>query len=98
MKNHSKQIKKEALITLGLYVFYFCWWYYFAYMFEDGDVENYTYILGLPGWFFYSCVLGLVVINILVYIAVKFFFKDIDLDEIDNQEKNNDNLENISKN
>ncbi|MGL5644836.1 DUF997 family protein, partial [Cetobacterium sp.] len=35
---------------------------------------------GLPSWFFYSCVLGLVVINILVFVAVKCFFKDINLD------------------
>lgn len=88
MKNNNKQIKKEAIVTLILYIFYFCWWYYFAYMFEDTDVENYTYILGLPAWFFYSCVLGLIVINILVYLAVKFIFKDIDLDDLgDDDEK-----------
>ena len=29
--NISKQINKEVLITIGLYLFYFVWWYYFAY-------------------------------------------------------------------
>lgn len=79
MKNRNKQINKEALITVGLYLFYFVWWYYFAY-YEGDNYTKYTYILGLPSWFFYSCILGLVVINILVYIVVKFFFKDMDLD------------------
>lgn len=78
MKNRDKQIKKEAMITAGLYIFYFLWWYIFAYHKSDNPAE-YTYILGLPAWFFYSCVLGLVVINFLVYLAVKFFFKDMDL-------------------
>ncbi len=78
----GKQINKEALVTVILYLFYFGWWYYFAYMFTDSDnVAEYKYILGLPEWFFYSCVLGLVVINILVYAAVKIFFKDMDLED-----------------
>lgn len=78
----GKQINKEVIITLLLYFFYFCWWYYFAYMHTDSeDVENFKYILGLPEWFFYSCVVGLVLINILVFIAVTFFFKDVSLEE-----------------
>ncbi|WP_297598946.1 YhdT family protein [uncultured Cetobacterium sp.] len=76
MKN-SKQINKEAIITCLLYLFYFAWWYYFAYIYKS---EPNIFIFGLPSWFFYSCVLGLVVINILVFLAVKIFFKDIDLD------------------
>lgn len=78
----GKQINKEVIITLLLYFFYFCWWYYFAYMYTDSeDVESFKYILGLPEWFFYSCVVGLVLINILVFIAVTFFFKDVSLEE-----------------
>lgn len=78
----KNQINKEVVVTLLLYTFYFCWWYYFAYLHTDSeDVENFKYILGLPEWFFYSCVLGLIVINILVFIVVKFFFKDISLEE-----------------
>ncbi len=77
-----KQINKEVLATVLLYIFYFCWWYYFAYIHSNSeDVENFKYILGLPEWFFYSCVLGLIVINILVFIVVKFVFKDISLEE-----------------
>jgi hypothetical protein len=77
MKN---QINKEALITIFLYSLYFLWWYYFAYIYPPQNVEEYKYILGLPDWFFYSCVLGFILVNLLVYIAVKFFFKNIDLE------------------
>lgn len=78
----SKQINKEAIITVILYIFYFCWWYYFAYLYSDSEnVQNFKYILGLPEWFFYSCVLGLVVINFLVFIIVKIFFKNVSLEE-----------------
>lgn len=78
----GKQINKEATITIILYLIYFCWWYFFAYIYKDSeDVANFKYIFGLPEWFFYSCVLGLIVINILVFLAVKFFFKDMDLEK-----------------
>lgn len=78
----GKQINKEVVVTILLYLFYFLWWYYFAYIHSDSeDVKNFKYILGLPEWFFYSCVLGLVVINISVLIVVKLFFKDMSLEE-----------------
>ena len=86
----SKQINKEVLITIVLYLIYFIWWYYFAYEYSSNNVEEYKYILGLPEWFFYSCVVGLVLINILVYICyicVKFFFKDIDFDKYNESDK-----------
>lgn len=82
-KKYKKQLEKEAIITVVLYVIYFAWWYYFAYIYAPENVEDYSYVLGMPAWFFYSCVLGLIFINILVYLAVKIFFKDIDLDAFD---------------
>lgn len=94
MKSRKKQIQKEALLTVGLYLFYFLWWYYFAYHYGAKEVEHYNYILGLPEWFFYSCVLGLVVVNVLVYIVVKFCFKEIPLDsEKEGTEKKEDKEE-----
>ena len=49
----EKQINKEALITVVLYLFYFVWWYYFAYVYKDSEnVAEFKYILGLPEWFF----------------------------------------------
>lgn len=77
MKNRNKQLNKEAILTVGLYIFYFIWWYYFAYMYPIE--KKYIPILGLPAWFFYSCVVGLIIISISVFLLVKFFFKDIDL-------------------
>ena len=87
--NISKQINKEVLITIVLYLIYFIWWYYFAYEYSSDNVEEYKYILGLPEWFFYSCVVGLILINILVYIRVKFFFKDIDFDKYNENNESN---------
>ena len=76
----KSQINKEALITIFIYFLYFLWWYYFAYIYPPKNVEEYKYILGLPDCFFYSCILGFILVNILVYIVVKFFFKNIDLE------------------
>ena len=77
----KKQINKEALITIILYLIYFVWWYFWGYIDEGKVPSEYIYILGLPRWFFFSCVVGLVFINILVWMAIKFFFKEIDLEE-----------------
>lgn len=86
-KEIAKQINKEAIITIVLYLIYFLWWYYFAYIFPPENVEDYKYILGMPEWFFYSCVVGLVLINFLVFLATKFLFKDIDFKQFENKEK-----------
>ena len=80
MASYRKQLNKEAMLTVGLYLFYFAWWYFFAYYFGEQEISSYRYILGLPEWFFYSCVLGLIVINIAGFFVVKFFFRDIPLD------------------
>ncbi len=76
----KKQINKEALISIILYFMYFLWWYYFAYIYPPKNVEEYKYILGLPDWFFYSCIVGFILFNILVIIVTKVFFKNINLD------------------
>lgn len=84
MKSRKKQINKEIVVTVILYLFYFVWWYYFAYVrFNSDDVEHFKYIMGLPEWFFYSCVVGLIIINLLVFILVKVFFKNVSLEEED---------------
>ncbi|MDO4690667.1 MAG: YhdT family protein [Fusobacterium sp.] len=86
-KNIAKQINKEVLVTVALYLLYFLWWYYFAYIFPPKNTEDYKYILGMPEWFFYSCVLGLVLINFLVFLATKFLFKDIDFEQFEKNKK-----------
>ncbi|MUV38328.1 hypothetical protein JNUCC1_02166 [Lentibacillus sp. JNUCC-1] len=72
---------KEALIGVGLVLFNFIWWYGFAYGLGDASPEEYSYILGLPEWFFYSCVIGFVVMVLLVTIVVKGFFTDMPLED-----------------
>ncbi len=77
-KDHRFKIaEKEAWIGIGLVLFNFIWWYGFAYGMGSGPAEEYTYIAGLPAWFFYSCVAGFLVMVVLVTIAVKFFFKEV---------------------
>ncbi|RUA06705.1 MAG: DUF997 domain-containing protein [Fusobacteria bacterium] len=86
MKKINKQLKKEAIITSILYLIYFIWWYYFAYGLGAGDPKDYKYILGLPEWFFYSCILGFLVITTLLWFVIKVFFKDIDFKPHEKQE------------
>ena len=76
MKNSAilKNVKKETLIVIGLYLLFFAWWYLTAYGFGD-DPSEYGYILGFPEWFFYSCIVG------YLWICVRFFFTEIDLKE-----------------
>lgn len=75
-----KQAKREALLGLGLFILNFVWWFGFGYGLGAKPPEQYTYVFGLPAWFFWSCVAGLVVFSGLSYVMVTFFFKDISLD------------------
>lgn len=72
---------REALIGVGLVLFNFIWWYGFAYGLGSKDPTEYNFIFGLPAWFFYSCVVGFIVMAILVTIVVKCFFVDMPLDD-----------------
>lgn len=88
MKDKRYQIaQKEAIIGIILVVINFLWWYGFAYGLGSTDPNNYRYILGMPEWFFYSCIIGFMVMSILVYISVKIFFTDVSFDEEDGSEK-----------
>jgi len=81
-KEKNLQIKKEATISIILYVAFFLWWYCTGYgVASTGTSETYTYILGLPMWFFLSCVLGYVIFIVATIFVVKVFFKDFDLGE-----------------
>ena len=80
MRKAFRQADREALITLGLYGFFFVWWTVFAFGLGSGDPEEYTYVWGLPAWFFYSCVLGYPVMTLILWVVVRRFFADIPLD------------------
>ena len=42
--------------------------------------SEYTYVFGFPAWF-YSCIVGFIVMVILLSLVVRFVFQDISLDE-----------------
>lgn len=79
------QADREALWALAAYALYFLWWYLTAYGLGDGDPSGYGYTLGMPDWFFYSCVLGYPVACLLVWGLVRLCFKDMPLDAADAQ-------------
>ena len=64
------------------------WWYVTAYGFGD-DPAEYEYIMGFPEWFFYSCIAGYVGISLILWGAVRLFFKDLPLDDADESEDEN---------
>ncbi|MCR6112217.1 YhdT family protein [Bacillus sp. A301a_S52] len=80
-----KIANREALIGVGLVLINFGWWYGFAYGLGSGPVEEYTYVFGFPAWFFYSCIVGFVVMAVLVTSVVKCFFTYVPF-ELDNSE------------
>ena len=92
-KRESQQDKRfkiahrEALIGIILVLINFIWWYGFAYGLGSAKVEQYSYIFGLPAWFFYSCILGFIVMVILVIFTVKFLFKDVSFEEEEGETK-----------
>ncbi len=75
-----RQANREALLSLCAYALYFAWWYIFGYGMGNSDPENYSYVWGLPAWFFYSCIVGYPLITILLWGIVRFKFKDMPLD------------------
>lgn len=81
-----KVSNREALIGCIIAAVNFIWWFGFAYGLGSKPVEEYSYVFGLPAWFFYSCVAGTVVITIVVIVAVKRWFKNIPLDETKERE------------
>ncbi|MBM4763276.1 YhdT family protein [Bacillus sp. B15-48] len=72
---------REAWIGVILVIINFVWWYGFAYGLGSSPVEEYSFIFGLPAWFFFSCVVGFIVMIILVIFAVKYFFKEVPFED-----------------
>ncbi|MCG7343959.1 YhdT family protein [Sporosarcina sp. ACRSL] len=70
----------EALIGVVLAIFNFIWWFGFAYGLGSRPPEQYTYIFGLPDWFFYSCVIGFILMSALIIVIAKFVLKEVPLD------------------
>lgn len=78
---------REALIGVALVLLNFALWYGFAYGMGGGDPTEYTYILGFPAWFFYSCIATTVLMLVLLAILLKVVFKEVPLDDEEEGEK-----------
>ncbi|MFP4214250.1 MAG: YhdT family protein [Desulfohalobiaceae bacterium] len=74
------QASREAKLCLLLAALNFLWWYAFAYGLGSGPVEEYTWIWGLPAWFFFSCLLGLPLFLLLIHLLVRIFFREVPLE------------------
>lgn len=82
MKDKRYRIaNREALIGVALVIVNFAIWYICAYGLGSGDPEKYTYVLGFPAWFFYSCIAGTAFMILLIYVVIKLFFKEVYFDE-----------------
>ena len=81
MDPRFKIAHREALIGVVLAIVHFIWWFGFAYGLGSKPVEEYSYILGFPEWFFYSCIVGFILVAITVIVLVKFVLKDVSLEE-----------------
>ncbi|MFV0517029.1 MAG: YhdT family protein [Aminipila sp.] len=89
-KEINLQIRKEVIISITLYLAFFVWWYMTGYgIAEKGTPETYTYVLGLPMWFFLSCIVGYVLFSLATIFVVKKFFKDFDLGQEAGTEEEN---------
>ena len=87
-RERDAQIKKEVRISIVLYLVFFIWWYATGYGLSGGDPAEYTYVLGLPLWFFLSSVVGYVGFSIATILVVKLLFKNFSLDETADAEAN----------
>ena len=84
-KERNHQMNKEALWSMALYALFFLWWYFTGYgIGEATSPAEYTYVFGLPMWFFLSCVVGWILTSVAVVFLVKVVFKDFDLDSDEN--------------
>lgn len=81
-----KQCNKEAIYASILGILNVIWWYAWGYGLGSKPVEEYSYIMGLPTWFFMSSVVGAILFTVLTFIMVDKFFKDMPLEDMDEDE------------
>ncbi len=81
-----KQCNKEAMYGIFLGLLNMAWWFIFGYGMGDKPVEEYTYILGFPAWFFISCILGAVIFIVLTFVMVDKLFVDMPLEKMTEEE------------
>ena len=77
-KDKFIQMNKEAKATLIASLIIFAYFWLTIYLFQDN--LEFGMILGLPLWFTLSCLGGYLLSIIVVFILVKFFMANFDLD------------------
>ncbi len=83
-----KQCNREALYGIILGLANMAWWYIFGYGLGSKPVEEYTYILGFPAWFFMSSIVSVVIFTFLTFVMVNRLFKDMSLERMTEEEAN----------
>jgi uncharacterized membrane protein YhdT len=83
--NRFRIANREAKIGCTLAIFNILWWYGFAYGFGSKNPEEYVFILGFPAWFFWSCIIGVIVMIALVFLVVKFVLQDVSFEDADEE-------------
>ena len=81
-----KQCNREAMYGIILGLANMVWWYVFGYGLGSKPVEEYTYILGFPTWFFMSSIVSAVLFTVLTFIMVNKLFKDMTLEKMTKEE------------
>jgi uncharacterized membrane protein YhdT len=69
---------KEMLLTLGVWFLFMVVSLVVAYTLGKGPVDQYTYVLGMPAWWFGAVVVSAIFAVIVIYIS-QFVFTDVEL-------------------
>lgn len=81
-----KQCNKEAIYACILGILNVIWWYAWGYGLGSKPVEEYSYIMGLPTWFFMSSIVGTILFTFLTFIMVDKLFKNMPLEDMNEDE------------
>lgn len=80
--------KKEMLITFAVQISFTLIMIFTAYTVGNGDPKDYTYIMGMPSWWFYCLAITIVFLGI-IYILTSKVYKNVSVEaylEIENAE------------
>lgn len=80
-----KICNQEAKWGVGLGLFNLALWLIFGYGLGSGPVSEYTYVLGLPLWFFMSCIVTPLIIIIITFVYTNRM-KEMSLEKITEEE------------
>lgn len=76
-----KVCRREMIITLAIWFLYAIISIVVAYELGKGPVEAYSYVMGLPQWWFATIVITLIFTLVVIGVTL-FVFKDMDLTDV----------------